>query len=57
MGSEMCIRDRAQGATKAALNARITELRKEYEESEAKLRSAAAGELRKTADKVEKKAV
>jgi uncharacterized membrane protein len=46
---------KAQGDAKAALNARITELRKEYEESEAKVRSSVAGELRKAADKVDVK--
>ncbi|HXJ93004.1 MAG TPA: DUF1269 domain-containing protein [Terriglobia bacterium] len=46
---------KAQGDAKAAINARITELREEYEQAEAKARSAAAGELRKTADKIEGK--
>jgi uncharacterized membrane protein len=46
---------KAQGDAKAALNAHATQLREEYERSEAKLRSAAAGELRNAADKVEKK--
>jgi hypothetical protein len=47
---------KAQGDTKAALNARATEIREEYERFEANLRSAAAGELRKAADHLEKKA-
>jgi uncharacterized membrane protein len=46
---------KAQGDAKAAINARITQLREEYEQSEARLRSVAAGELRKAADKIEKK--
>ena len=47
---------KAQGDAKAVLNARATQLREEYERSEARLRSAAAGELRKAADQLEKKA-
>jgi uncharacterized membrane protein len=47
---------KAQGDAKAVLNARITELRNEYEQSEARARSAAAGQLRKAADHIEKKA-
>jgi uncharacterized membrane protein len=46
---------KAKGDAKAALNARITELRKGYEESEAKVRSAAAGQLRKAAGQLERK--
>ena len=46
---------KAQGDAKAAINARISEFREQYEQSEAKLRSAAAGELRKAADEIEKK--
>jgi len=49
---------KAQGDAKAAINARITQLREEYERSETKARSAAATQLRKAADKIEgKKAV
>ena len=47
---------KAQGDVKAALNARATQIRQEYERVEAKLRSAAAGELRKAADRLEEKA-
>ncbi|HMD98612.1 MAG TPA: DUF1269 domain-containing protein [Terriglobia bacterium] len=47
---------KAQGDAKAALNTRATQIREEYERFEAKLRSAVAGELRKAADQVEKKA-
>jgi uncharacterized membrane protein len=45
---------KAQGNTKAELNARAAELREQYEKSAAKVRSAAAGELRKAADRIEK---
>jgi uncharacterized membrane protein len=45
---------KAQGDAKAALNARAAELREQYEESEAKARSAVAGQLRKAADRIEK---
>jgi len=46
---------KAQGDAKAAINARIAELREGYEQAETKARSAAAGELRKAADKIEGK--
>jgi len=48
---------KAQGDAKAAINARITQLREEYERSETKARSAAAAGLRKAADTIEKKTV
>jgi uncharacterized membrane protein len=47
---------KAQGDAKAVLNARATQLREAYERSEARLRSAAAGELRKAADQIGKSA-
>jgi uncharacterized membrane protein len=40
--------------TKAALDARITDIREHYEESEAKLRTMTAERLRKAADRLEK---
>jgi len=47
---------KAQGDVKAALNARATQIRQDYERGEAKLRSAAAGQLRKAADQLDQKA-
>lgn len=47
---------KAQGDVKAALNARATQIRQESERVEAKLRGAAAGQLRKAADRIEQKA-
>ena len=44
------------GFATAILNARATQIRQEYERVEAKLRSAAAGQLKKAADRVEQKA-
>jgi uncharacterized membrane protein len=44
---------KAQGDAKAALNARVAGLREDYERRSQKVRSAAAGELRKAADHLE----
>lgn len=46
---------KAQGDATAALTARVIQLREAYERSEAQLRSAAAGALRKAADQIENK--
>ena len=48
---------KAQGDAKAAINARITQLREEYERSLTKVRSATATGLREAADKIERKTV
>lgn len=45
---------KAQGGAKAAIEARITEIKKHYEQSDAKLRNAIAEHLRKTAERLQK---
>ena len=45
---------KAQGDAKAAIDARITEIREHYEQSATQLRSAIAKDLRKAADRLEK---
>jgi len=47
---------KAQGDAKAALNARVAQLREQHERAQVKARTAVAGQLRKAADQVEKKA-
>jgi uncharacterized membrane protein len=45
---------KAQGDRKAAFNARVAEIRENYEQSASKLRELAAGKLRTAADQLEK---
>jgi uncharacterized membrane protein len=45
---------KAQGDAKAAINARVTQIREQYDQSAAKLKSLAAEQLKKAAAKLEK---
>ena len=45
---------KAQGDAKASLNAQIGQLRKQYEDSVAKLRNVTAEKLKQAADKIRK---